>query len=56
MKELTEQELTEWAIRFIGEVDYDIQKECQYNLDEYGKDGLVEDMKRMIDHFMIEIS
>ena len=56
MKSLTDEELTEWAIRFIGTVDYDIEKECRYNLEEDGEDSLIKDMKRMIDHFMTKIS
>ena len=56
MKKLTNEELAEWAIKFIGTVDYDIQKECQYNLDEDGEDILVEEMLEMIESFVEEIT
>lgn len=50
--ELSSEELYEWAIRFIGTVDYDIEKECQYNLDEEGEDDLVDEMISQIGNFI----
>ena len=49
---LSSEELYEWAIRFIGTVDYDIEKECQYNLDEEGEDDLVDEMISQIGNFI----
>lgn len=43
-----DQKLTEWALRVIGAVDYDIEKEVTYNIEEFGKDDLVEEVKQVL--------
>lgn len=55
MKDLSSEELEKWAIRFIGVVDYDIEKECTYNIEDEGEDSLVVEMMDFILHFMKEV-
>lgn len=52
---MNDEELTEWAIGFIGVVDYDIEKECRNNLEEFGEDELVDEMKSYILKFVEKV-
>ena len=50
--ELAPEEVEEWAIRFIGAIDYDIEKECKCNLEEFNEDSLVDDVVNQMESFM----
>lgn len=40
----TREELEKWALRIIGDVDYDIEKECELELEEEGECETVDDV------------
>ncbi len=51
--ELSGEEVQDWVVRFIGTVDYDIEKEVVWNLENEGEDSLYDDMCDTIESFMI---
>ena len=42
--DISSEDLDELALRVIGIVDYDIEKECRNNIEEEGEDQLVMEM------------
>lgn len=51
--ELSSEEVQDWVVRFIGTVDYDIEKEVVWNLENRGEDTLYDEMCNTIESFMV---
>lgn len=52
---MTSEQLTKWALDFIGAVDYDIYKECLNNIEDEGDDDLVDDVIELIETLIEEV-
>lgn len=47
-------DLQEMALAIIGEVDYDIEKECQMNIEETGSDMMVDGVVYQLEMIIAE--
>lgn len=52
MKILTREKLEQVAYQIIGIIDYDIQKECEYNMIEDGEDDLITEVTDFLERFL----
>lgn len=49
---MNDEELTEFALKVIGAVDYDIKKECELELEETDESSIVDKVKEALLEFI----